>query len=225
MSEAVVACTGLAKTYQGPAPVEVLRGVDLEVRAGERIAIMGKSGSGKSTLLHLLGGMDRPTGGQLTINGLTIETASEAQLTCFRREQIGFVFQFFNLLASLNALENVCLPLLARGQGLRQAQQLAADMLNTVGLASRQHHRPAELSGGEQQRVAIARAMVGRPGLILADEPTGDLDAANAESILALMRDLNRALGATFIIASHNESLVRPGDRILELHSGQLKER
>ncbi len=222
----LVSARQLSKTYQrGQEKIAALRDVNLDIAPGAFVFVVGPSGGGKSTLLHLLGGMDRPTGGQLTINGLTIETASEAQLTRFRREQIGFVFQFFNLLASLNALENVCLPLLARGQGLRQAQQLAADMLNTVGLASRQHHRPAELSGGEQQRVAIARAMVGRPGLILADEPTGDLDAANAESILTLMRDLNRALGATFIIASHNESLVRPGDRILELHSGQLKER
>lgn len=174
-------------------------------------------------MLHLLGGMDQPTSGQLTVKGISLESASEAQLTRFRREHVGFVFQFYNLLASISALENVSLPLLAQGKKLREAHAQAAEILDTMGLASRKQHRPAELSGGEQQRVAIARAVVGRPSLILADEPTGDLDTANAEAVIQLMSYLNRTLAITFVIATHNESLTGLGDQIFELRNGELR--
>jgi ABC-type lipoprotein export system ATPase subunit len=222
----LVTARQLTKTYQrGQERIAALQDVNLDIAQGAFVFVVGPSGGGKSTLLHLVGGMDTPTGGQLTVNGIALETATEARLTRFRREQIGFVFQFFNLLASLNALDNVSLPLLARGKSLREAHALANQILDTVGLSERKKHLPAELSGGEQQRVAIARAVVGRPGLVLADEPTGDLDSANTEAVMSLMRDLNRSLGITFIVASHNESLASQGDRIFELHSGLLEER
>lgn len=222
----IIAARGLTKIYRrGKEVISALQNVNLEIDAGSFVFIVGPSGGGKSTLLHLLGGMDWPTSGHLAINGVALESASEAQLTRFRREQIGFVFQFYNLLVSLSALDNVSLPLLARGKSLKEAHTLAAEMLDTVGLATRKNHRPAELSGGEQQRVAIARAVVGRPALIMADEPTGDLDAANTEAVMQLMSNLNRTLRITFIVATHNESLAGLGDHVFELHNGALTER
>ena len=211
--------------WRGQEKITALREVNLQIAAGSFVFVVGPSGGGKSTLLHLLGGMDRPSSGRLTINGLSLEKASEDQLTRFRRENIGFVFQFYNLIASLNALDNVTLPLLARGRRPKEAQSLAADMLDQVGLASRKRHKPAELSGGEQQRVAIARAVVGHPGLVMADEPTGDLDAANADAVMQLMLDLNHSLGATFVVATHNQALTHTGDCVYELHNGELRHR
>jgi ABC-type lipoprotein export system ATPase subunit len=169
--------------------------------------------------------MDRPSSGTLSVNAFAIDKASEDELTRFRREHIGFVFQFFNLLAALDALDNVSLPLLARGIRPKEARQQAAQILDQVGLSSRKHHKPAELSGGEQQRVAIARAVVGKPSLVLADEPTGDLDAANADAVMQLMLELNRNLGITFIVATHNEALTCMGDHVYELHTGKLRVR
>ncbi len=222
----IVSAQGLTKTYhRGKEEICALRNVNLEIEAGSFVFIVGPSGGGKSTLLHLLGGMDQPTSGHLSVDGMNLEKASEAQLTHFRREKIGFVFQFYNLLASLNALENVSLPLLARGKKIKEAHTLAAEMLNFVGLDARKKHHPAELSGGEQQRVAIARAVVGRPSLIMADEPTGDLDAVNTEAVMRLMLDLNRTLGITFVVATHNETLTGMGDHIFELRNGELKRR
>jgi lipoprotein-releasing system ATP-binding protein len=195
----------------------------LQIAAGSLAFIVGPSGGGKSTLLHLLGGMDRPSEGSLSVNGFSIEKASEDQLTRFRRENIGFIFQFYNLLASLDALDNVSLPLLAQGCRQAEARRMAADLLDRIGLAKRVHHKPGELSGGEQQRVAIARAVVGQPSLVIADEPTGDLDAANAEAVLQLMLELNRSLGVTFVVATHNLSLTRAATCVFELHNGELK--
>jgi ABC-type lipoprotein export system ATPase subunit len=185
---------------------------------------VGPSGGGKSTLLHLIGGVDRPSSGKLTVNGFALDQASEDELTRFRRQHIGFVFQFFNLLSSLDTLDNVALPLLASGYKLKVARQQATVMLKQVGLERRLGHRPAELSGGEQQRVAIARAVVGSPSLVLADEPTGDLDAANAEAVMQLMLALNRSLGITFVVATHNQALTQLGDKIYALHCGQMRE-
>ena len=216
----------LTKIYRrGQEEIPALWDVSLQIEAGSFVFVVGPSGCGKSTLLHLLGGMDRPTRGQLSVNGFSLDTASEDQLTRFRRENIGFVFQFYNLISSLNAIDNVTLPLLARGENSKKVHQLAGDWLDKVGLASRKRHKPAELSGGEQQRVAIARAMVSSPSLVMADEPTGDLDSANAEAIMQLMLDLNRSLGITFVVATHNEALTRIGNCVYELHNGALRQR
>lgn len=213
------------KTYQrGHEMVEALRGIQLEVEPGAFVIIMGPSGGGKSTLLHLLGGIDRPTSGTISVNGVDLDQASEDELTRFRRENIGFIFQFYNLLPSINALENAALPLLAKGVKRKAALNQAEILLEQVGLADRIHHKPGELSGGEQQRVAIARAIAGSPALILADEPTGDLDSASADSVMLLMRELNHRLGKTFVVATHNQRLSQTGDRILDLRSGLLSE-
>jgi ABC-type lipoprotein export system ATPase subunit len=216
----------LTKLYhRGKEEIAALRDISLQIPAGAFVFIVGPSGCGKSTLLHLLGGMDRPSSGQLSVNGIALEKASEDQLTRFRRENIGFVFQFFNLLPSLDALQNATLPLLARREQPRHARLVATELLDQMGLASRKHHRPAELSGGEQQRVAIARAIIGKAVLIMADEPTGDLDKANAEAVMQLMRNLNQSLRVTFIVATHNETLIGKGDFVFELHNGELRER
>jgi len=196
----------------------------LQIPSGAFVFVLGPSGGGKSSLLHLLGGMDRPSNGQLSVNSVSLENASEDQLTLFRRQNIGFVFQFFNLISSITALENVMLPQIARGCKTSEAQKLAVDLLDQLGLADRKRHRPSELSGGEQQRVAIARAIIGNPTLVLADEPTGDLDQANAKAIIALMHDLNIKLGITFIVATHNQTLVEPNSQVLYLQDGRLLE-
>lgn len=219
----LIEAAGLEKVYQrGDEGVVALRNVNLSVLPGEFAVIIGPSGSGKSTLLHLLGGIDRPTHGQLHVNGVDLVAASEAALTRFRRDNIGFVFQFYNLLPSLNALDNVILPLLAKGLGWKAARARGADMLAQVGLSHRQKHTPAQLSGGEQQRVAIARAMLLEPCVVLADEPTGDLDSASANSIITLMVELNQRLGVTFIVATHNLNLLRVASRTYEMVDGQV---
>ena len=220
----LIEAAGLEKVYQrGDEDVVALRNVNLSVLPGEFAVIIGPSGSGKSTLLHLLGGIDRPTHGELHVNGVDLVAASEAALTRFRRDNIGFVFQFYNLLPSLNALDNVILPLLAKGLGWKAARARGADMLAQVGLSHRQKHTPAQLSGGEQQRVAIARAMLLEPCVVLADEPTGDLDSASANSIITLMVELNQRLGVTFIVATHNLNLLRVASRTYEMVDGQVK--
>lgn len=219
----LIEVAGLGKVYRrGSDEVAALRNVHLSVSKGEFLVIVGPSGSGKSSLLHLLGGIDRPSQGSLRVNGVDLVAASQAALTRFRRDNIGFVFQFYNLFPSLNALDNVSLPLLAGGLGWSAARQRGAAMLEQVGLAHRQKHTPAQLSGGEQQRVAIARALVVEPCVILADEPTGDLDSASAEHILALMRDLNQRLALTFIVATHNLVLLKAASRACRLVDGLL---
>ena len=222
----LILAAGIQKRYKrGSEEITPLVDIDLRVSAGEFIVISGPSGSGKSTLLHLLGGIDRPTQGALKVNGVELAAASESALTRFRRDNIGFIFQFYNLLPSLDALDNTILPLLAKGIGWKQARRRGAELLEQVGLAQRIHHTPAQLSGGEQQRVAIARAMAPEPCLILADEPTGDLDSAAAHSIITLMADLNRRLGVTFIVATHNLSLLEVASRAFELADGRLRAR
>jgi ABC-type lipoprotein export system ATPase subunit len=222
-STPLIHAAGVNKVYKrGGQEVVALWDTDLSILPGEFIVIFGPSGSGKSTLLHLLGGIDRPTHGQLRVNGVDLVAASEGALTRFRRDNLGFVFQFYNLLPSLNALDNVVLPLLAKGLGWRAARLRAAAMLDQVGLSQRQKHTPSQLSGGEQQRVAIARAMVVEPCLILADEPTGDLDSASATGIIHLMADLKQRLGVTFIVATHNLNLLQMAGRSYELVDGHL---
>lgn len=223
VDQALIQAVGLKKVYKrGSEDIVALRGINLSIFPGEFIVTIGPSGSGKSTLLHLLGGVDRPTQGQLVVNGLDLVAASEAALTRFRRDNIGFIFQFYNLLPSLNALDNVILPLLARGMSWKASRARGAATLEQVGLGHRSRHTPAQLSGGEQQRVAIARAMVVEPSVILADEPTGDLDSASADSIVSLMVDLNRRLGVIFIVATHNLNLLKVATRAFELTDGVL---
>jgi putative ABC transport system ATP-binding protein len=219
----IIKAKGLKKVYKrGSEEVVALWDTSLSISAGEFIIIMGPSGSGKSTLLHLLGGIDRPTQGDLIVNGVDLVNVSEAALTRFRRDNIGFVFQFYNLLPSLNALDNVILPLLAKGKSWKASRERGMAMLDQVGLSHRRKHTPSQLSGGEQQRVAIARAMVVEPCVILADEPTGDLDSASANSIIALMVELMERQGVTFIVATHNPLLVQAATHTYELVDGRL---
>jgi ABC-type lipoprotein export system ATPase subunit len=222
----LIETAGLSRSYRrGTETIFALKQVDLTLTAGTFAVVVGPSGGGKSTLLHLLGGIDRPTTGRLRVNGMALEDANEEQLTRFRRENIGFVFQFYNLLPFINAVENVALPLLALGWRRPAALNRAGELLEQVGLAQRCKHKPSELSGGEQQRVAIARAVAGQPCVVLADEPTGDLDAANSAATMSLLRDLNHRLGTTFVVATHNEHLIEPSDRVFTLTGGHLEPR
>jgi putative ABC transport system ATP-binding protein len=214
----------LCKTYhRGTEAVAAVSGVDLEIKKGEFIVIVGPSGGGKSTLLNLIGGIDHPTAGTVTINGFAMEKASEESLTTFRRDHIGFIFQFYNLLSALNAIENVSLPLLAKGITFKNAKVKAVETLIRVGLENRLNHLPSELSGGEQQRVAIARSIIAEPELILADEPTGDLDSVTAQEITSLMHELNKQMGLTFVVATHNLRLVENADRVIEIRDGKIQ--
>jgi lipoprotein-releasing system ATP-binding protein len=215
----------LEKRYvDGPAVVQVLAGLDLDVEAGDRIAIVGESGVGKSTLLHLLGALDQPTGGRLLFDGQDIFAHSEAELALFRNREIGFVFQFHHLLGDFTALENVMLPSLIgrRSRGATRARAL--ELLERVGLKERVEHRPGELSGGEQQRVAVARALAQRPKLLLADEPTGNLDPGTGDDVQQLMLELNQEHGAALVVATHNERLAAAMGRMLRLADGRLHE-
>ncbi len=221
----LVEAAAVSRVYRrGGELIRALDGVDLRLARGAFAMLVGPSGGGKSTLLHILGGIDRATAGTLRVNGWALERASEAELTRFRRENIGFIFQFYNLLPFISAQENVALPLLALGRARAAALHEARTWLGLVGLAERCRHRPGELSGGEQQRVAIARAVAARPGLLLADEPTGDLDEHGAAAVMALLRDLNQRLGVTCLVATHNLGLIQPGDRVLRLAHGRLEQ-
>jgi len=213
----------LDKRYvDGPTVVRVLEELDLAVQAGERIAIVGESGVGKSTLLHLLGGLDRPSGGQVLFDGEDIFTGSDAELAAFRNRTLGFVFQFHHLLGDFTALENVMLPGLIARQPTAVVRARAVALLERVGLQERLTHRPAELSGGEQQRVAVARALCLRPRLILADEPTGNLDPTTGEEVQELLLDLNHEQGSALVIATHNPHLAAAMGRTLRLADGRL---
>ncbi len=223
MSEPLLAARGLAKSYpSGPRRIEVLRGLDLDLGKGEAVAVVGESGVGKSTLLHLLGGLDRADAGSLRFAGREILGADPRDVADFRNRHVGFVFQMHHLLPEFTALENVVMPFRI-GRRTSGAEELAREILDRLGLADRAHHVPGALSGGEQQRVAIARAVAPGPALVLADEPTGNLDPATGSAVFALLRELQRERGFALVVATHSERLARGCDRVLRLEEGRLR--
>jgi lipoprotein-releasing system ATP-binding protein len=219
----VLACSQLVKTFdEGDMALNILSNIDFTVNAGERIAITGASGSGKSTLLHLLGGLDEPTSGDISIAGQSLASLSPVRLGRLRNRTLGFVYQFHHLLPEFTATENVAMPLLVRGVRPAQAREQAESLLARVGLSARLSHKPGEMSGGERQRAAVARALVTKPACVLADEPTGNLDRQNAEQVHALMLELNRELGTSLLVATHDPLIADRMDRVVRLEDGRL---
>ena len=224
MSEPVLRASGLCKGFaQGGARIEVLRNLSLEVACGERVAIFGRSGSGKSTLLHLLAGLDDPDGGEVRVGGAPMSAVGAGERARLRNRHLGFVYQLHHLLLEFSALENVLMPLRLRGLTRREAEPEAAAMLGAVGLGERLAHRPAELSGGERQRVAVARALVGKPDLVLADEPTGNLDQENAQQVFDLMRTLSEEFTVALVLVTHDQGVAAGMHRTLRLEGGVLR--
>lgn len=223
MSNVVLECKQLVKTYQeGPAAVTVLKQVDLQLHAGERIAVVGSSGSGKTTLLNMLAGLDTPTSGSVWLAGEQLSALSERKRGLLRNRALGFVYQFHHLLPEFSALENVCMPLLIGSTPINKARERAVELLVRVGLEHRISHKPSELSGGERQRVAIARALVNLPELVLLDEPTGNLDRATAQNIQALMLELSESLGTSFLVVTHDPELAEQMQKVWRLEDGVL---
>ena len=225
MSDIVLQCDELVKTFQFmKASVDVLKGVSLSVAPGELVGIVGTSGTGKSTLLHLLGGLDVPTSGQVSVMGQSLADMKERAKSALRNKHLGFIYQFHHLLPEFSALENICLPLQISGVNGKKARLRALEMIERVGLIDRQSHRVGELSGGERQRIAIARALINSPQCILADEPTGNLDEHTAQGVFDLMLELNQSLNTSFVIVTHNLALAHRLDRVLSLTNGVLQE-
>jgi lipoprotein-releasing system ATP-binding protein len=225
-TDAVLECRSVVRRFrEGDSTLEVLSGVDLVVRSAERLAIIGASGSGKTTLLQIMGGLDEPSGGNVLVNGQTMANIDEAAKGALRNQYIGFVYQFHHLLPEFSAVENVAMPLMIRRVKKDDALVQAGELLGRVGLGQRLDHKPGELSGGERQRAAVARALITRPKLVLADEPTGNLDAGNGEHVLRLMLELNEELQTSLIVVTHDHSIAEQMDRVLVLEDGRLRER
>jgi lipoprotein-releasing system ATP-binding protein len=219
----MIRITDLHKSFiMGSQELTVLKGIDLEIPRGQMVAIVGASGAGKSTMLHIMGMLDRPTKGTVYFDNQDLFQMSEAQQAEFRNRRIGFVFQFHHLLPEFTALENACMPALIQRRPIEEIEQEATTLLQEVGLGQRLHHKPGELSGGEQQRVAVARALLQKPDLVLADEPTGNLDTHTGESLFGLLRDLNRTRKTTFVIVTHNDKLSAQSDRIIHMQDGMI---
>lgn len=218
----ILQCKKLTKRYQGELDVEVLKGVDLSITAGERVAIMGVSGSGKSTLMHLLGGLDRPTSGEVILDGVNVNKISTTELARLRNKSLGFIYQSHHLLGEFTVLENAAMPLLIAGLTVKEAKSRAIALLNRVGLGHRIEHKPSELSGGERQRAAIARALINKPSVILADEPTGNLDTKTADAVYQLMLELNQELNISFLVVTHDHSLAARMGKVLHMEDGLI---
>jgi lipoprotein-releasing system ATP-binding protein len=219
----ILHCHQLTKRYdQGGLDVEVLRGVNLNIGIGERVAIMGASGSGKSTLLHLLGGLEKASGGEVVLDGVNINQVSASKLARLRNKSLGFIYQSHHLLGEFTVLENVAMPLLIGGESVKQARIRASELLQRVGLGHRIEHKPGELSGGERQRAAVARALINKPCLILADEPTGNLDSKTADQVYQLMLELNQELNVSFLVVTHDHELAARMGKVLHMEDGLI---
>ena len=219
----IIETVDLVKEYpQGETALRVLKGINMKVEEGDFMAIMGPSGSGKSTLLNMIGALDKPTSGTVLIRGVDISTLNDNQLADLRSKEIGFIFQFFNLISRMKALDNVALPMAIAGVPRSERRERAAKLLEMVGLGERMHHRPTELSGGEQQRVAIARALVNNPAVVLCDEVTGNLDSGTGDDIMQLLRTLNNEEGKTFVLITHDPVVAQSTDRLVTLHDGEI---
>ncbi len=216
----VVSCENVTKAYSEAITTQVLKGVDLSIEQGEQVAILGQSGSGKSTLLHIIGLLDKPTSGEVKLLDQNVALFSDAEMAKFRNDNVGFIYQFHHLLMEFSALENVMMPLLIKGTDKSIAIKEAEELLTTVGLAHRLHHRPDQLSGGERQRVAIARALVNKPKLVLADEPTGNLDKQNAQQVFDLFLKVNQQYGTALVVVTHDQTLAERFNRIVRLDDG-----